>query len=110
MKDDLQQQVAQFLFEIFRLARVLEDIYTRQNLGGFLNAGWLQAFVGLFPVPGTAFLRAQDFDNFLQSTKFILFHFSVTSSYSRVPMPIFSACSNVSFQCTFGLLSINTSW
>ena len=35
----------------------------------------------------------------------LLFYFSLISSYSLVPNPIFSACSRVSFQCTLGLLS-----
>ena len=61
--NDLQQKIAQFFFEILRVPCLIQDVDPADHLGGLFDAAFLQACVGLLPVPGASVGGAQAGDD-----------------------------------------------
>ena len=66
---DLQQQVAEFFFQVFRIAGLFQHVDAANHFRSFLNAGCLQCRMGLFSVPRASVFRSEPCDYFYKFVK-----------------------------------------
>ena len=67
--NDLQQQVAEFFFQVFRIACLFQHVDAAYHFCSFLNAGCLQCRMGLFSVPRASVFCSKSCDYFYKFVK-----------------------------------------